>query len=368
MTNYRKAPKLYHEGSKPKGNFYQLPHALMNAVFQKFDGKNGNAIKLLVVLIGSAGDGSFALSEKMIEKRTGISKQNYHRTMDNLVALGYVTRENGKVILNLSLLMEAEDDHDDDQESHRQTETSTHDDEIRQLDDDYNRKRIKNNKKSLEKDLAVDENEKRIENTLKRIGIDYAANTKKSITTMIGEEPQAGVLDELVRRNFPVLEKAKNEPQAYRYGILKELLQTEYHGLKLKLEAERAEQERLLEESRKYPPSLLEDCFRRAEASRHEEGIGDISELLVNFFEDEDDEKPLVDLSTPPASLQILEEMMRTRKKEQDDWDDNDDTDDAVGEGSRAEYYAMIAEKRRAMNERISRRKELFGLVDDQDP
>lgn len=145
MENYRKAPKLYHEGSKPKGIFYQLPHSLMNAVFQKFDGKNGNAIKLLVVMIGSAGDGSFALSEKMIEKRTGISKQSYHRTMDNLVESGYVIRENGKVILNLPLLME--DEHDDDQESHRQTEKSTHDDEIRQHDDDYSRKRIKNNKK-----------------------------------------------------------------------------------------------------------------------------------------------------------------------------------------------------------------------------
>jgi len=138
MANYRKAPKLYHEGSKSKGNFYQLPHSLMNAVFQKFDGKNGNAIKLLVVMIGSAGDGSFALSEKMIENRTGMSKQSYHRTMDSLEASGYVIRENGKVILNLPLLLK--DEHDDDQERHRQTEKSTHDDEIRQHDDDYNKK------------------------------------------------------------------------------------------------------------------------------------------------------------------------------------------------------------------------------------
>ena len=145
MANYRKAPKLYHEGSKPKGNFYQLPHSLMNAVFQKFDGKNGNAIKLLVVMIGSAGDGSFALSEKMIENRTGMSKQSYHRTMDSLEASGYVIRENGKVILNLPLLMENK--HDDDQESHRHAKTSFHDDEITHHDDDYNRKRIKNNNK-----------------------------------------------------------------------------------------------------------------------------------------------------------------------------------------------------------------------------
>ena len=58
-------------------------------------------------------------------------------------------------------------------------------------------------KETIEKDLAVNENEKRIENTLKRIGIDYAANTKQVITQMIGEEPQASVLDELVRKKFP---------------------------------------------------------------------------------------------------------------------------------------------------------------------
>lgn len=106
MANYRNAPKLYHEGSKPKGYFYQLPQRLMDAVFQKFDGKNGNAIKILVALIGTAGDGSFAISEKWIKARTGIGKQSYHRTMDSLVASGYVIKENGKVILNLPLLME----------------------------------------------------------------------------------------------------------------------------------------------------------------------------------------------------------------------------------------------------------------------
>ncbi|MBQ2700089.1 MAG: hypothetical protein IJF65_02925, partial [Clostridia bacterium] len=121
------------------------PHSLMNAVFQKFDGKHGNAIKLLVVMIGSAGDGSFALSEKMIERRTGIGKQSYHRTMDSLVSLGYVIREKGRVILNLPLLME--DEHDDYQESHRQAETSIHDVEKTHPDDDYNIKEIKNNRK-----------------------------------------------------------------------------------------------------------------------------------------------------------------------------------------------------------------------------
>ena len=101
---------------------------------------------------------------------------------------------------------------------------STHDDETTKPDDDYNKKynkKIKNNTKITEKDLAMDENEKRIENTLKQIGIHCAANTKQSLTTIIGEEPQASVLDELVRKNFSAWENAKSESQSYRYGILK---------------------------------------------------------------------------------------------------------------------------------------------------
>lgn len=167
----------------------------------------------------------------------------------------------------------------------------------------------------------MDENEKRIEDTLKRIGIDYAANTKKAIATIIGEEPQASVLDELVRKNLPALEKAKNESQGYRYGIVKKLLETEYHGVKLKLEAERAEREWMLEERRKYPPSILEDCFRRAEAGRHEEGIGDISALL----DDDDDDEVPVSSGDSSSARQILAEMRRLRKAEQDDDDDDDD-------------------------------------------
>lgn len=316
MENYRNAPKLYHEGSKPKGYFYQLPQRLMDAVFQKFDGKNGNAIKILVALIGTAGDGSFAISEKWIKARTGIGKQSYHRTMDSLVASGYVIKENGKVILNLPLLME--DKHDDDQESHLQAEMSTHDDETTQPDDDYNRKRTKNNKKITEKDLAVDENEKRIEDTLKRIGIHCAANTKQSLTTIIGEEPQASVLDEVVRKNFSVFEAAKNEPQGYRYGILKKILRTEYHDLKLKLEAERAEQE-----ERRNQTRIDYSRFDRA-GSTPQEGLDDISELL---YDDDEDENPAP--SNNPSQLQqVIAEMKRQRKADILDWDDDDEDDE----------------------------------------
>lgn len=174
----------------------------------------------------------------------------------------------------------------------------------------------------------MNETEKRIENTLKRIGIDYAANTKQAITKIIGEEPQASVLDDLVRKHFLVLENAKNQPQGYRYGILKKLLQTEYHGLKLKLEAERAEQERMREEQKKYPPSVLEDCYRRAAESRHEEGIGDISELLDDWGEEDEELYAHQEPSVPSTLQQVLAEAKRQKKAELFGWEDDDDDDE----------------------------------------
>jgi len=163
-----------------------------------------------------------------------------------------------------------------------------HDAEKTHTDDYYNIKNNKeNNKKVIEKDLAVDENDKRIGASLKRIGIDYAANTKKDITKIIGEEPQTTVLVELVNKNFAVLAKAKNQSQGYRYGILTKLLQRKYHGLKLKLEAERKEQELAREERKRQTLSRLEDYSRYVPANKTEEGIGDISKLLDDMFEED---------------------------------------------------------------------------------
>ena len=110
-------------------------------IFQNFDGKCGNQIKLLLVLLGTIGDGTFRLSEAWITQQTGMSKSNFHRAMDSLEEKGYVTRENGKVILNLSLL--TGDNHDEQEGTHQESE-STYDDEKTTHDDDYNIEIINN--------------------------------------------------------------------------------------------------------------------------------------------------------------------------------------------------------------------------------
>ena len=125
MANYRNAPKLIHNGSKSEGLFYQLPQKMVEHIFQNFDGKCGNQIKLLIVMLGNKGDGAFRFSEKWITQHTGMSKSNYHRAMESLIEKNYVIRENGKLILNLPLLME---DAHDEQEGTHHDDDGTHDD------------------------------------------------------------------------------------------------------------------------------------------------------------------------------------------------------------------------------------------------
>ncbi|MBR6572005.1 MAG: hypothetical protein IKK75_16280 [Clostridia bacterium] len=62
MANYRNAPKFIHNGSKSEGLFYQLPQKMVEHIFQNFDGKCGNQIKLLIVMLGNKGDGAFRFS------------------------------------------------------------------------------------------------------------------------------------------------------------------------------------------------------------------------------------------------------------------------------------------------------------------
>lgn len=156
-NNFRKAPKLYHSGSKGSGLFYQLPHNIMDAVFSKLDGKNGNAIKLMVVLLGTRGDGSFGISEEFIRQRTGMAKQNYHRTLHMLEEIGFVTLGEKSITVNIQNILNSHHDddstHDDDSQGNHHAKQSNHDDDsVGNHDDDYNKKEYINNKKIINKD------------------------------------------------------------------------------------------------------------------------------------------------------------------------------------------------------------------------
>lgn len=62
---FKKAPVLRHQGQDNCGNsrFYRVMQDALDVVLQDLSGKNGNEIKIMVVLLGTLGDGSFRVSE-----------------------------------------------------------------------------------------------------------------------------------------------------------------------------------------------------------------------------------------------------------------------------------------------------------------
>ena len=102
MSNLKQAPKLYHTGKKHDTIFYQLPQDLMDIIFTKIDGKSGNQIKLMCVLLGTQGNGSFGVSEKWICDRTGMTQQTYSKARKALIEKGWLKLEDGKLFVLIS--------------------------------------------------------------------------------------------------------------------------------------------------------------------------------------------------------------------------------------------------------------------------
>ena len=140
--NFRQAPRLYVEGRKCKGDGtdYYLPGDIMDIIFQEFDGKNGNAIKLMVVLIGTRGDGSFRITEQFIQNRTGMTKSNYHRTRNVLAEKGFIYVGENSITVNLDNIRARYAAHDEYSEGTHDEKKGTHDEYSEGThDDDYNK-------------------------------------------------------------------------------------------------------------------------------------------------------------------------------------------------------------------------------------
>lgn len=113
------APQVYHNGDKGSGRFVQLPQELLDRLFAKLDGRHGNAIKLMIELLGIKGDGSFRLSTKWICDRTGMSKQKYFDTMKYLEEWELIERTDDEIYVNIDRIKNTDNDHHHDQPSTR---------------------------------------------------------------------------------------------------------------------------------------------------------------------------------------------------------------------------------------------------------
>ena len=101
--NYRQAPRLVHKGKKlvnPTDRFWQLPQVLMSNIFNELNGKCGNQIKLMCLLIGTAGNGSFRVSTKWVLEQTGMDETGYKRARKELIERGWLIHENGALTVD----------------------------------------------------------------------------------------------------------------------------------------------------------------------------------------------------------------------------------------------------------------------------
>ena len=108
--NYKQAPLLVHNGFKQRfgsRNYYELPQELMRTVFNRLSGKRGNQLKLLIVLMGTAGNRNFRVSQKWITDLTGMDESGYKRARTALANMGWITHKDGYIAVNFDVIWAA---------------------------------------------------------------------------------------------------------------------------------------------------------------------------------------------------------------------------------------------------------------------
>ena len=165
MTNFRKAPKLYHDIDKSKldnGMFISVPQKILRVLFTNLDGKCGNQIKLIMMLVGTIGNGKFAISEKWIMDMCGFSQPCYIRARQELVKKGWVEVSNGKIIVKMSKILacydsmeELKETCDDDNNPCCDTAEACYDIKNECCDNIHNTKVNNNNNKETINDVVL---------------------------------------------------------------------------------------------------------------------------------------------------------------------------------------------------------------------
>lgn len=91
LTNTRSAATQKY-GDK---QFYQLPQNLMSIIMNELSGKEGNQLKLMILLIGSIdtsakGSKSFKIPESLIIQRCGMAGSRYREARKALITRGWI--------------------------------------------------------------------------------------------------------------------------------------------------------------------------------------------------------------------------------------------------------------------------------------
>ena len=92
-------PQVFHDKEDKPKSFSVYPNELLAAINNLL---SGNEAKVLLVLLGCKGDGSFSPSTSYMQKMTGITQSNnYYKTRKNLEKKGYIsTDEKGNIYID----------------------------------------------------------------------------------------------------------------------------------------------------------------------------------------------------------------------------------------------------------------------------
>ena len=102
-------PQIFHDKEDKPKSFSVYPNELLAAINNLL---SGNEAKVLLVLLGCKGDGSFSPSTVYMQKMTGITQpNNYYKTRKNLEKKGYITTdEKGNIYIDTQkIISEAND-------------------------------------------------------------------------------------------------------------------------------------------------------------------------------------------------------------------------------------------------------------------
>lgn len=334
MSNFRQAPKLYHSEKKEKGIFYQLPQRLMDCVFNQLSGREGNQIKLISVLLGTAGDGSFAVSEKYICDRTGMDQPSYSRARKALVDKGWLKMEKGSLCVDIKAIQSKSEKTASSHPEDMSSDSATCDNNIAKTCDNsiYNKEKQKiNNIKRINNDFVDagldsegDGSGEIPEHILKRmreLGIDFQQNSVAVLEKIIGGKLNFYILNDLVNRHQADFVKAKGQPANYIFGILKNKVAAEYRKEEHKREVQCMQEEWDREQRRLQPQINWDYLFDMRSKHEKEDGVLDVSDLLDDDDDEDDDlcssEAPTG--SVAPKSLELLEQLTAERAVAEDD-------------------------------------------------
>ena len=96
---YDQAPILKEKGQKEKSSKWGKAirtHHLESIIFNGISGKCGAQLKLILFLTGNSASGNFAIAEKTVMERCGMTKETYKKSRKALIEKGWIIHNKGK--------------------------------------------------------------------------------------------------------------------------------------------------------------------------------------------------------------------------------------------------------------------------------